>query len=327
MNWIVTYRDSTGALTQASFEAADRSSLFKVLAAKGISAVRIEQSSARLRPQKSSSKKNSPSPQIRNGLLAAAFVVAGGCAVLWWFRDTSTREVPKHSATKEKVERGNSPAPRQTSPSQSTEGVVQTPVRGAAISNSTFVAEAAAEAARIQKWKERFAKHRTIFSNSSDQILSMIAGARPGQPMPPLPITKSIDRDFEKSLETEIIFDKDDSDEIRAAKEAVLRMRTEIRAIKEVEGLSVYEILTQHLDLVNENAATRIEAQKEAIEIYNGGDEEGARQYVEAVNEKLQALGSEPIKMPGEQNPELRQHIRERLEKMKQRNETRRNDK
>ena len=176
---------------------------------------------------------------------------------------------------------------------------------------------AKAEAERIQKWKDKFAKRRTIFTNGSDQILSMIASAPPGQDMPPLPITKSIDRDFATSLETPIEILDGDSEEVKAAKEAVLKLRAEVLAIKESEGLSVYEILTQHQDLVRENASYRVTVQKEVLELYRSGDEDLAREYAEKANETLERLGAEPVKMPGAENPELRQHIRDRLDSIK----------
>ena len=185
------------------------------------------------------------------------------------------------------------------------------------VANAEASAAAAAEEARLNKWREKFARRRSIFTNGSDQILGMIASTPPGRDMPPLPITKSVDHDFMKSLETPIEILDGDSAEVRAAKEAVIKLRAEVLAIKESEGLSVYEILTQHQSLLRENAALRIEAQKEALDIYKSGDVELAREYVDKANEKLIELGSEPIRMPGAENPELRQHIRERLQTIK----------
>ena len=183
--------------------------------------------------------------------------------------------------------------------------------------NTEAAIAAAAEKARQKKWRDKFAKHRSIFTNASDQVLGMIANTPPGRDMPPMPISKSIDHDFERSLNAPIIINDDDSDEVKAVKQAVMQLRLEVQAIKEAEGLSVYDILTQHQDLMRENAKLRIDAHKEAIEIYKSGDEEGAKIYVEKINEKLVKLGAEPIRMPGEQNQELRQHIRNRLDAMR----------
>ena len=261
--------------------------------------------------------------------VAALVVVAGAGVAWWWFASSRARtdeeEIRRRDAPK--TRRATNKGTKVTSDSSGVGRLRETSVTHSSsnvASSETSSAEAdaeaaAAEEARQNKWKEKFAKHRSIFTNGSDQILGMIASAPPGRDMPPLPITKSIDRDFMNSLDTPIEILESDSDKVRAVKEAVLKLRAEILAIKESEGLSVYEILTQHQTLLRENTALRVEAQKDAAEIYKNGDVELAREYVDKVNEKLIKLGAEPIKMPGAENPELRQHIREKLESIRNR--------
>lgn len=261
-------------------------------------------------------------PSARHGWLrgiVAAFAVAVVSGGAWWL--LSCNHVQQDEAEARRRDTTRSRRVKDIAPKSaaaSSGGAARRLIHAAdASSNEVANAEAAAEEARLNKWKEKFARRRSIFTNGSDQILGMIASTPPGRDMPPLPITKSVDHDFMKSLETPIEILDGDSAEVRAAKEAVIKLRAEVLAIKESEGLSVYEILTQHQSLLRENAALRIEAQNEALDIYKSGDVELAREYVDKANEKLIELGSEPIRMPGTENPELRQHIREKLQTIK----------
>ena len=263
-----------------------------------------------------------PAPSARCGWLRGTFaalaVVAVACGAWWLFSCNHAQqdEAEARRLGTPKTRRVKDIAPKSAAASSG--GAARRLIHAAdASSNEVANAEAAAEEARLNKWKEKFARRRSIFTNGSDQILGMIASTPPGRDMPPLPITKSVDHDFMKSLETPIEILDGDSAEVRAAKEAVIKLRAEVLAIKESEGLSVYEILTQHQSLLRENAALRIEAQNEALDIYKSGGVELAREYVDKANEKLIELGSEPIRMPGTENRELRQHIREKLQTIK----------
>jgi len=281
----------------------------------------MENTSKWNQPQKAA-KRTKSGVTVWRGVIAALVVVVGA-AVAFWFvggRDNGGPAASKGSKSIPLSLPNSSVSKPTGNPDGSKDGKSAESGQNdedAAKSEAANKAAAAAEEARIKKWKDKFAKRRSIFTNASDQVLGMIASAPPGRDMPPMPITPSIDRDFMRSLDTPIVIDDADSDEIKALKEAVMKLRVEVLEIKESQGLSVYEILTQHQDLVRENASLRIEAQKAALEIYKSGDVEGARDYVDTANVLLQKLGAEPIKMPGGQNEELRQHIRNRLDNIK----------
>lgn len=264
-------------------------------------------------------------PSARHGWLrgiVAAFAVAIVSGGAWWFLSCNhaqqdEAEARRRDTTRSRRVKDIPPTIVTASPGGAAQRLIQTVDSSSNEVDNAEAFAAAAEEARLNKWREKFARRRSIFTNGSDQILGMIASTPPGRDMPPLPITKSIDHDFMMSLDTPIEILDADSAEVRAAKEAVMKLRAEVIAIKESEGLSVYEILTQHQSLLRENAELRIEAQKEALDIYKSGDVELAREYVDKANEKLIELGSEPIRMPGAENPELRQHIREKLQTIK----------
>jgi len=336
MNWQVTYRGRDGKQGVEEFEAVSREALFAALKAKGINAIKVAESMPGKRSQRTAilprgaTLAGSPARPVRRAIVWTIIGVA--LAITAWFiaiREGASSKNgsvgarrPSRLALNETASPSHTPSFEDDAPANA-QPVISTPTKQAEAvtptkeSATNEVSEA--EAARIQKWKDKFAKRKSIFNNASDQILGMIAGAPPGRDMPPLPIAKSIDRDFMKSLETPIVINDEDSDRVKELKKSVMRLRDEILEIKKSEGLSVYEILTQHQDLVRENAAIRVNAQREALEIYNSGDVEAAQEYVDKMNEALDRLGAEAIRLPGEPDEAMRQHMRDRLQAIRER--------
>ena len=322
MTFTVKHRTNSGSIAEKVVEAANRADCFAKCKVQGISPIGVEDGTA---PRKTTSASGPvTSGKSRFVLLVVALAAVG--AAVWLICDEYTIETRKAEPIKNV--RTENPSPLHgTNKAKQREAKMPSGVgRGTtAVDNPVVVkpdaqmATNTAEDARIKKWKDKFAKRRSIFSNASDQILGMIVNAVPGRDMPPMPITKSIDHDFMKSLETPIVINEDDSNEIKAVKRAVMEMRAEVLAIKDSQGLTVYEILTQHQDLMRENAKIRMEVQKEALDLYKSGDVEGTREFLDKVNVKMDELGAEHIKMPGTQNPELRQRIRDSLDRLKKR--------
>ena len=65
MNWTVIYRTRNGERVQEAFEAASRDALFKQLAAKGISAIRIDEATSGRKPLKTRKKPQGANPSRR----------------------------------------------------------------------------------------------------------------------------------------------------------------------------------------------------------------------------------------------------------------------
>ena len=326
MTFKVKYRANDGAMREERIEAANRSECLVRCKALGIVPISIREENVNVKNGGTSSI-----PKMLNLklIVASALPIVVGAVLL--FRITRTESYQKtesaeHRPTQDNIQSAVLP---KSGSAKKADAVISTntPEAKAAIPMTGVVSEEKRtdDEALRKKWKEKFARHRSIFSNASDQILGMIVNTPPGRDMPPMPITRSIDRDFMKSLETPIEINETDSDEIKATKQAVIELRAEVLAIKESQNLTVYEILTQHQNLMQENAKIRAEVQKEAVELYKSGDIEGSREFVDKVNTKLDRLGAEQIKMPGTQNPELRQRMRDSLNKLKNRKNTKRN--
>ena len=138
---------------------------------------------------------------------------------------------------------------------------------------------------------------RPVFSNASDQVLAMAMGVKPGQSMPPIPMSADIDRSFLKSLETEIVINPDDPETVKRAKANVRQAREDMKALLK-KGYSVQDVLKDHQKLVNENAKIRGGAVNELKSLIKAGDMEGAKNYVAKMNEAFREMGIMEIAMP-----------------------------
>lgn len=130
--------------------------------------------------------------------------------------------------------------------------------------------------------------------SSTDQLLAMAIG---GDDMPPIPVAPGADAEFRKSLETPIIVLHTDSEEIKAWKrsmnEARLQMKDQLDA-----GKTFAEVIAEHQEMTRHNTEMRAKVQAELVKIVDGGDMEGAKQYLETMNEALDSMGIKPIVMP-----------------------------
>jgi hypothetical protein len=327
MTFRVKYRAGDGKMREECIEAANRADCIAKCKAWGIVPTSVREGNIKVKNGGAISTHKMLNFKIVSA--SALLIVVGAVLLLNINRPVSHQktESAKRSKTQEHIQKTTRPKHGKVEKEDAVTSTSAPEVKKASIQSTNAVPDEkrANDEALRKKWKEKFARHRSIFSNASDQILGMIVNTPPGRDMPPMPITKGIDRDFMKSLETPIEINENDSDEIKAVKQAVMELRAEVLAIKESQNLTVYEILTQHQDLMRENAKIRAEVQKEAVELYRSGDVEGTREFVDKVNTKLDGLGAERIKMPGTQNPELRQRLRDSLNKLKNRKNPKRN--
>ena len=75
MNWIVTYRGKSGSQEQMSLEAESREAVFKELAKRGISAIRIEEAKGKAKPRKAPPKGGSKPSAVFKGAITGLIVV------------------------------------------------------------------------------------------------------------------------------------------------------------------------------------------------------------------------------------------------------------
>lgn len=235
MNWSVTYRSKGGGQAVDVFEAESRETLFKMLADRGITAIRIDQGTHKRPP----TKVQMPSPKIARGIVACAIVVALTiCA--WYFFGQKQDEATPESKTKKtsriaEVKPVIAPRPVEPTPEppkevpywerESPEGLTfrqkmkwnihhRPP---AVYTNNTSQTEP----------RPAYAIFDTRSDNSIAALLTVPPGtAAVGDPEYELWFTQ----DFLKSLETPIIVTKDDTPEEAQLKRDMIATKIDLKA-------------------------------------------------------------------------------------------------
>ena len=326
MNWRVTYRAKDGKQAVEIVEAASRNDVFNVIAARGISAIRVEEAVGKAKPSKKPSRTSKRTTiAILIGLLAVSCVV--GIA----YFSIAAKDTP--SDTTDSVKRKHAPstairniAPqtnstRKTATTSKPKSIVEDsiPPREKIVEMITVITNA--DGSVLERFRTADGKIRSrqsapkpIFDNASDQLIAMAAsGAESGHAMPPMPVMDNADEEFMKSLEKEIKIDEGDSDEVKALKQSVIAIRGEIRRLIS-EGHSFAEVLKTHRDIVNHGVAMRKEATCIIKEFVDNGDFEAANECLEKVNEVLSGMGIQRVDMPLT-DEERRERIRARNRK------------
>lgn len=145
---------------------------------------------------------------------------------------------------------------------------------------------------KVRRWAKP-----PLFRHTTDNILSMLLTQHGSGPIPPIPYTENMDKEFLESLKDPIIIDKNAAPEIQERQRIVREARMEVKALMD-QGLSFREIAAEHETLVNRNAATRAEALAELKKERDKGDSEGTQKFLDEINETLEDMGVDPISMP-----------------------------
>jgi peptidyl-tRNA hydrolase len=134
------------------------------------------------------------------------------------------------------------------------------------------------------------------YKSATEGLLSMALGTKPGEMIPPMPISKNLDDDFANSLTNTIVIYEDDDERTAALKEKVAVAKMELLELVG-QGKSVSEVLKEYQDSVNKQAALREEAQRELAELYKTATPEQVEEYLKKINDALDEMGIEPIKL------------------------------
>ena len=303
MDWSVTYRAEDGGLSVGVFEAEDRESLFKVLAARGVAAVRVEQGVYR-RPQ-ASARKASPK--------AARVAVAGAAAIAlalgaWRFLLRTQDEA-------EPVERQASPpgmaesAPKPAAPGPVGAMTPKKPLRfwevDAAHTNGFTEMQ-------MRKWRKehmpppgytnnvaltRPKPKYAIFRHSCENLIAAYLTLRPGEGMVGTPVLgERFRRQFLESLKEPIVVSADDPPEDAQLKRDMIATKADLKARMEA-GEDICKILGDTHREVQDLARYKAMLQKEVREASRSPDMtmQDVDDLVRAANEMLDARGIAPI--------------------------------
>ena len=295
MAFKVSYRGNNGAQESIIIDAASRPQLFAELQKRGISAIRVEETTGK--PKKAKPSPSTPSarkPSPLRGLLAGLLVIS--LAVAAWFYLLPTLEHVKAKKDK-KPSLIAEVAPEIAEPSAENAGNAANIRDNSAISSN---ASRRSPASAIDNPVEEPAeppKPHPIFKTPTDQLIWLAVFASNGASVPPLPRIERSDTDrFIESLSEPLVIEPDDPPHIQSMKEKISDVRKDIlEIIMQNPDKELYDILNEHREEFNSNLNLYADAKKEYDDLVAQGDEEAAEIYRVSANAFLEQLGANLI--------------------------------
>lgn len=331
MNWRVTYRANDGKQAVETIEAGSRNAVLKLIAARGLRAISVEESNVKGKPSK---RPNGISKKTVIVLLVSAIAVIGIVCV-FLHSDPASERAPalKDLKPPRQPKLAVDPVMREVMPQTSAAPIDaltaaptyepdeipledEIPPKHRVVEMISVITNADGSVlerfrAADGKIRSRQSAPKPIFDNASDQLIAMaVSGAESGYAMPPMPVMDNADEEFLRSLENEITVDEDDPEEVKALKQNVIAIREEILRLMG-EGRSFSEIIKEHRDIVNNGVEMRKEATSMIKDLVDSGDYEAAYECLEKVNEVLTGMGIQSVEMPLT-DEERREQIRNR---------------
>ena len=295
MAFKVSYRGNDGAQESIIIDAASRPQLFAELQKRGISAIRVEETTGK--PKKAKPSPSTPSarkPSPLRGLLAGLLVIS--LAVAAWFYLLPTLEHVKAKKSKKPAliaeVAPEIAEPRDNSPENAAKGrSTSTAATTAATESNSLLPDSAASASAEPP------KPHPIFKTPTDQLIWLAVFASNGASVPPLPRIERSDTDrFIESLSEPLVIEPDDPPHIQSMKEKISDVRKDIlEIIMQNPDKELYDILNEHREEFNSNLNLYADAKKEYDDLVAQGDEEAAEIYRVSANAFLEQLGANLI--------------------------------
>ena len=255
------------------------------------------------KPQKSVMRAK---PSAWRGLLAAIIVIGGAAGVCLYFFGSAAGD-GQRAKDKDRVSKIAEVAPElavrqsgagsqaeEQQPSATNEVAKSEFDDGRVLQSTTTNGMYIVEMYRMPDGK-KLKKYRystpSIWHSNTDQLLHMALSTPPGVTMPPIPYTRgTATKDFYDSLNTPIVINDDDSDEVREAKERVIEARETVKQLLS-EGYTFEDIMADFEQQNAKDAEMRQEVSDRIEEIKREGDIDMAREYMHKANEFLRESG------------------------------------
>lgn len=307
MEWFtVKYRQPNGAITEAEFEAADKSALFKLLAEKKISAINIQPGriSKRSSGSRSVAKRTSRGSSVGLVLgILAVVAVAVAAFVAWFMFFRSASESTTEKPIK-KISRTVRTPPVKERPQPSTSNVVEQalPVPTPPPVGNVITARSS-RAGRVMTLMDG-----TVVTNTPQVIFErdfergLMVALRPGGMtggLFRLIRSRYSDEEILAMLKEMTIPDPDDDDVVRQTKENVQALK-ERALIAISEGASVSQILDELQRQGSMENLIKADAMKLRAEALRTGDPELVRKSVKKINEMLEHNGIRKLDVPAQ---------------------------
>jgi len=310
MRYNVTYRNKEGLQETIQIESENRTSLFDALGKRGINAIRIEEAIGKPKKTKPSpaipsARKHSPFRGILAGLLVIAIGVAAWFYLLPTLEQVKARMDKKPSLIAEVAPEIAEPAVEEEIPEEASQPapkpdpryfVPEGSYRGANGRLYTPSGRRILEKPPARVISTRDENDKRIFNSMAENEIMKLITVQPGQFFVPAIYGPSFLHSFEESLKRPIEILPDDTDEVKAIKQAVIEVKEEL-----AERYAAHEDISQIMkDTQNEFLQLSLYKRELENTIINlikegGSSEEDVEAYTEAANKLLEERGVPPI--------------------------------
>ena len=313
MNFEVKYRNKQGEVEVLVLDVASKSEVWPILKERGISAISVVESSGKRRKpaaKKPTGAKGAPSP-LRGIVAGLLFVVCAGAGLWYFFSEKPTPQPAPTPEPKPAKIREIVPEPVVEPPVTNVAPVKEElpPLKPGERRNVKWVKPAnwdqmtPAQRTRAQpvgrvirpKWMDE----KKLFTRITDQKIHRLLRVKPGQLfLGTATYDERFVASFLDSLKEPIIFEKDDTEQERAMKQAVIDTRKELKEAYD-RGEDIAALMRETEKQMHEQAAYRLQLRQAVVKYKQSGEhtDQDVKDYISAANSILQEHGMEPLKL------------------------------
>ena len=311
MDWIITFRNKSGSQDQMSLEAESREAVFKELAKCGITAIRIEEAKGKAKPRKASPKGGSKPSGAFKGAIAGVIVVAA--AVGAWFFLTQKQETAKPDTETKKPSRIAEVTPAPAAPVKVVEPKAVEPKGekpkplppqriGETRDGKVLLPDGTLHTVKgvITSGVARVSLIDRTFKHDTDCMLAHLLVVEPGEGFvgDSESIYSGFEKEFLKTLDDPIVYDKNDSDYVKELKMGVQALRQELLDAR-ANGESIEKVLIDTRDQLQQLGLYRQELEEQVLRMSEDGmSQQDYNDLITAANQMLEERGSKPLELP-----------------------------
>lgn len=306
MDWIITFRNKSGSQDQMSLEAESREAVFKELAKRGITAIRIEEAKGKAKPRKASPKGGSKPSGVFKGAIAGVIVVAA--AVGAWFFLTQKQETAKPDTETKKPSRIAEVTPAPAAPVKAVEPKEEKPKPlppqriGETRDGKVLLPDGTLHTVKgvITSGVARVSLIDRTFKHDTDCMLAHLLVVEPGEGFvgDSESIYSGFEKEFLKTLDDPIVYDKNDSDYVKELKMGVQALRQELLDAR-ANGESIEKVLMDTRDQLQQLGLYRQELEEQVLRMSEDGmSQQDYNDLITAANKMLEERGSKPLELP-----------------------------
>lgn len=133
-----------------------------------------------------------------------------------------------------------------------------------------------------------------MFKGMTEQALSMIESVQPGMRVPPIPLRKGMEADFQQAMTNLIVIKETDSEQIAKHKEEVAWLKQDIVGLVK-QGLTPEEAIREIEKFRKEQASLKQGYVEYVVELRKKGQHEEADAFIKEANVILQKEGIIPL--------------------------------